>query len=83
VLVMRGGPMERREVFETWRGPAGERWQRSLVTPADGSYFVEGEWRSDAAGLREAARGRRKCSRVRAGRTASSTSRRAPSRCSR
>jgi hypothetical protein len=51
VMVMRGGPMERREVFETWRAPSGERWQRSIVTPADGSYRVEGEWRSDATGL--------------------------------
>lgn len=58
VMVMRGGPMERREVFEAWRGPAGERWQRSIVTPADGSYRVEGEWRSDATGLAQAVRGR-------------------------
>ncbi len=58
VMVMRGGPMERREVFETWRAPSGEHWQRSVVTPADGSYRVEGEWRSDATGLQQTARGR-------------------------
>jgi len=58
VMVMRGGPMERREVFETWRAPSGERWQRSIVTPADGSYRVEGEWRSDATGLTQSVRGR-------------------------
>ena len=49
--------MERRDAFETWRAPSGERWQRSIVTPADGSYRVEGEWRSDATGLPQAVRG--------------------------
>jgi hypothetical protein len=55
---MRGGTLQRREDFEVWRGPSGERWLRSVVTAADGSYRVEGEWRSDAAGQRHAVRGR-------------------------
>ena len=57
-MVMRGGALERRESFDTWRGPAGERWQRSVVVAADDSYRVEGEWRSDAGGARHAVTGR-------------------------
>jgi hypothetical protein len=53
-----GGAMARRESFDTWRGPAGERWQRSVVTAADGSYRVEGEWRSDARDTRHQVSGR-------------------------
>jgi len=57
-MVMRGGALGRSEQFETWLGPAGESWMRSIVIADDGSYRVEGEWRSDAAGALRTARGR-------------------------
>jgi hypothetical protein len=57
-MLLRGGALERREEFDVWRGPRGERWQRSRITAADGSYVVSGEWRSDAAGRMQAVRGR-------------------------
>lgn len=57
-MVLRGGALERREEFDAWRGPRGERWQRSRVVAANGSYDVAGEWRSDAAGRVQSVRGR-------------------------
>lgn len=58
-MIVRGTPRaERIEDFEVWTREDGSRLSRSVAAATDGRYRVEGEWRSDASGRVQHARGR-------------------------